>query len=613
MKIVHKLLPAVSLLALVAASPALSADALLSGAIKSATGEVLGGVTVSAKPSGGTITTTVFTDETGAYYFPPLPEGKYSVWAQAIGFRQSKSDVDVTGKAARDFSLEAITEREAIIRQLPGDLILAGLPEATADEQRMKRIVRNNCTSCHGPGYTLQHRFDEQGWNAIITAMKNVNVYGVYRQGADFNEVLDHHQPELAAYLAKARGPGDGAFKITTRPRPSGEAARAVFREYDVPRNPHAVLPASKPVNDGTNWALGTPSRVGSLPHDAAADNDGNLWFAAVQPNRVMSVGRIDAKTGAIKPFKIDAPGGIAAISHGLIRDDKGIIWFNVRVNKGGLAKIDPKTEKFLVYMPPENMSQIEGPVTLDTDALGRVWAGTADGVLRFDPDTEKFTEFKSKTPRTAKGGLGATYGIAGDKEGNVWWTQMAFDTVAKSDVKTGGSIEMRLPPVKEEYARATNADLKFYDGFAPKDIGTPYPWSQGPRRIGMDREADVLWVANSWGGTLTRIDGATKEVTEVPLPQPTNHQPYSANVDSKHNVWVPLWTTDQMAKYDPASKKWTLFDYPTRGTEVRLTSTRDVGGKQELTFAYVRTSKVAVMTVRDEAEMRAAKAAAGR
>ena len=86
-----------------------------------------------------------------------------------------------------------------------------------------------------------------------------------------------------------------------------------------------------------------------------------------------------------------------------------------------------------------------------------------------------------------------------------------------------------------------------------------------------------------------------------------------SANVDSKHNVWVPLWTTDQMAKYDPAAKQWTLFDYPTRGTEVRLTSVRDVGGRQELTFAYVRTSKVAVMSVRDEAEMKAAKAAAGR
>ena len=40
-------------------------DAVLSGNITSAAGEKLGGITVSAKPVGGTITTTVFTDESG--------------------------------------------------------------------------------------------------------------------------------------------------------------------------------------------------------------------------------------------------------------------------------------------------------------------------------------------------------------------------------------------------------------------------------------------------------------------------------------------------------------------------------------------------------------------
>ena len=53
-----------------------AADAILSGAITSAAGEKLGGVTVSANPVGGTVTTTVFTDASGDYYFPPLPAGK---------------------------------------------------------------------------------------------------------------------------------------------------------------------------------------------------------------------------------------------------------------------------------------------------------------------------------------------------------------------------------------------------------------------------------------------------------------------------------------------------------------------------------------------------------
>ena len=106
--------------------------------------------------------------------------------------------------------------------------------------------------------------------------------------------------------------------------------------------------------NNGSDWTLATTSRAGSLPHDSAPDLDGNLWFAAVTPNKTMSVGKIDAKTGAIKPFRVDGQNGIAANAHGLIRDDHGIIWFNVWMPKGGLARIDPKTEKVAVYLPPE-------------------------------------------------------------------------------------------------------------------------------------------------------------------------------------------------------------------------------------------------------------------
>ncbi len=70
---------------------AASADALLAGTITSASSEKMGGVTVSAKAEGSTITTSVYTDEAGGYYFPPLPDGKYRVWAQALTFRQPRA------------------------------------------------------------------------------------------------------------------------------------------------------------------------------------------------------------------------------------------------------------------------------------------------------------------------------------------------------------------------------------------------------------------------------------------------------------------------------------------------------------------------------------------
>ena len=61
---------------LVVVTGAQAADPLLSGVISSPSGQKLEGVTVSAKLKGSTITTSVYTDETGSYYFPPLPAGK---------------------------------------------------------------------------------------------------------------------------------------------------------------------------------------------------------------------------------------------------------------------------------------------------------------------------------------------------------------------------------------------------------------------------------------------------------------------------------------------------------------------------------------------------------
>ena len=48
--------------------------------------------------------------------------------------------------------------------------------------------------------------------------------------------------------------------------------------------------------------------------------------------------------------------------------------------SRGALGKIDPKTEKITVYIPPEPMSGTAG--TLDADFNGNVWVTTPDGAL---------------------------------------------------------------------------------------------------------------------------------------------------------------------------------------------------------------------------------------
>src|SRR5947209_16728536 len=117
-----------------AATGASAADVVLSGAISSPSGEKLGGVTVSAKQDGTTITTSVYTDETGNYYFPPLPAGKYSVWAQALSFETAKGQVDLSAARQQNLVLTPMTDKDAVYRQLPGEMMVAALPEATDDD-----------------------------------------------------------------------------------------------------------------------------------------------------------------------------------------------------------------------------------------------------------------------------------------------------------------------------------------------------------------------------------------------------------------------------------------------------------------------------------------------
>ncbi len=587
-----------------------AADRVLTGTITSAAGESLGGVTVSAKAEGSNVVTSVFTDETGNYYFPAMAEGKYKVWAQAITFDTGHGDVALGATKRQDFTLKPLKD---FVRQLPGDMILAALPDATPEDANMKALVQNSCTGCHTPSYILQHKFDQAGWNAIINLMKHVNVSGIY-QGADHKAapVLEHNQKQLAAYLARARGPGETSMKFNLRPRPSGEAARVVFTEYEAPADPDVGMPYKVLTNNGSDWSLGTPSYVypGFGVHDAWIDADGtSVYFTCNVPNSVLTLGKFDLKTGAFKALKVDATNGLAAPSHGMTRTPDGTIWFNVNPSKGGLARIDTKTDKIEVFIPPEGMAPTGGATTVDYDGRGMIWVSSPIGALRFDPTTEKFTEYKSPTPKSATGGNGLTYGVAADRDGNGYWAQMAIDTVGIGDGKYGTSKELKLPPVTRVRDQFPPQEVAFYDSVGAPDFSNPVPYAQGPRRMGTDKNDDVLYVGNSWAGTLTRVNTRTQETSTIELP--ALRKPYHIAVDRNHNAWLNIWMTDQVLKYDPAAKTFTSYDLPTRGTEARYVSLFEKDGQMKVVLPSYRTRKVAVMSFRSEADLQAAKAQA--
>jgi virginiamycin B lyase len=593
---------------------------LLTGAVSSEAGEKMEGVVVSAKADGQTITTSVYTDGQGTYYMPPtLAPGKYHAWAQAEGYEAGRAEIELQpGVPHRDFVLKPAKD---FIKQFTGQEYIAALPEDTPQHRRMKDVFINNCTGCHEASYILQNRFDAAGWEAAINLMsKLANGGGNYGgpSQAPF-PVINYYKKDLAAYLAEMRGPGPSPMQIKPQPRPSGDAAMAVVTEYALPRVDDSMYASSDgyPRNDGSDWALGTPSRLNGVggTHDTQMDFNGNIWFTYAQPSKVRSLGMVDGKTGKVTDIRIEGPHGMAAFTHGLTIDHNGMLWSTAAAvasldgGVGSLARIDPNTKRVEVFTPPKGMSEIS--LSVDEDGKGNIWGSTETGALRFDPSTRKFTEFRSVTQLNAEG-TGQSYGVTGDRDGNGWWTQMFIDRVGKGDVKAGKSLEVKMPPHKQVSADIlTDDDRQVYamTGVFMSDFAGLT--SQGPRRMGADKNGDSIWVGNYWGGNLAKIDIHTLKTTIYPYPKPVPGT-YDVVVDSHHMVWINLFNSDAIAKFDPVTETWTEYPLPTRGIEMRHIALTEHSGATEIILSYFRAGKVARVQFRTKEELQDLRAEVG-
>jgi hypothetical protein len=93
-------------------------------------------------------------------------------------------------------------------------------------------------------------------------------------------------------------------MKFKDRPRPSGDAARVLWTTYDVSLNPVAGMGtrgAKHPINDGYDWNLGTPSKLGQLPYSSVLGLDGNLFYTVNNPNPEVTIGKVDTRTAVLK------------------------------------------------------------------------------------------------------------------------------------------------------------------------------------------------------------------------------------------------------------------------------------------------------------------------
>jgi len=592
-----KLLLAVSLISLVAilfvmqttgaGQSANAGTGVISGSVKSADGTPMEGVGVSARHRDRTYTTTVYTDKAGNYAFPALDAGQYRLWAQTVGFEASWADQQLAAAKPlqQNFSLKTTTD---IAPQLSGSEWMASLPENTPEDRRGKQIFSSQCTGCHTASWVLQSRFDEKGWGIIIEMMATPGLD--FSPTANRNKLMLHYKKDLAAYLAKVRGPQE----LTTfkpHPRPSGEATQAVITEYDLtrPDKPGGYLQ----VHNGSDWSEGTPSRFeGRGPHDVAVDNDGMVWIADdTIPERTLA--RLDPRTGKVSEYKLpDLKDGTAVTTHSVVVNQKNNTVWATNGNDDEFISLDPKTGNFKRYGRPTTMTLGVGG-TLTLDLQGNPWAPSSpDGAVKLDAGTGKYSEYPAPTP--GKG----TYGIATDRNSNVWYSQPGGDRVVMVNNKTGDSTEVVVGP--RDLPFITQFDRDAYKDFrANQNVGTPQ--MKAPRRGAGDVNGNYVWWSEFSANQLLRIDVRDNSIKEYPLPIPYSNS-YAANVDKNHMVWLNMISTDRVARFDPVAEKFTEYFLPTRGTEIRHIGIDNRPNVPEIWICYDRPNKIARLQLRPAA-----------
>jgi streptogramin lyase len=585
----------------------------LMGTVKSSDGKPLEGVPVSAKAQGSTITTSVYTNQNGEYYFPVLPDGQYRIWAQTVGFELTRAEQTISSgkKIQQDFALKPFTDAW---KQLSDAEWFASLPDGTAEDRKMKRVLLYNCGTCHNSGFVLEKRFDKAGWETIVSRMSKISGYYDPPDGPDCcggvipanhdevpgggkfakpmlddedkpigaeRRILEFYKKDIIAYLARVRGPEPFPLELKLFPRATGEAADIVVTEYDVPQKDGRTVGRLDPKTGLiTQYRLsgdGGTVRNDKPEYDNNEFRNGSDWSRGLRVN-YQEHGQHDLIVGKDGYVYLSPTIGVGL-------DPEGNFWFGNEM----AVKFDVKTEKLTPFPLPKGWAAFYNGK--DVDSKGNFWAAQLTGTYRLNPKTGEYTEFRAKTQ------LGRPYGLTVDSEDNAWIAQLAVDKVGYVDGRTGEVGEVVLPPIDDEEISATD-----------REVGRGWSMNQplyakGPRRLRGDKKGDTVWVAEYFAGRLAKIDIHTKKLTEYKLPGWYRYAyVYEPVIDKNHMVWFSMGNADALGKFNPVTEKFTFYPIPTRGINGRHIDVDNNPDVPEIWLPYDAASKVARVQFRASA-----------
>jgi sugar lactone lactonase YvrE len=145
------------------------------------------------------------------------------------------------------------------------------------------------------------------------------------------------------------------------------------------------------------------------IPYGIDIAPDGGVWFSQLNENRI---GRVDPGTLEVKLFETPFPA-----PRRLRFDSKGILWVP-SFSAALLAAFDPRSGQYRTWELPIEPRGSESPYALNVDRRSdTVWicGTTSDTLIRFEPQTERFTVYPLPTRVTY------TRDLDFDSAGRIW------------------------------------------------------------------------------------------------------------------------------------------------------------------------------------------------
>jgi virginiamycin B lyase len=504
-----------------AQSSASKGAAALAGQVTSTEEGPMEGVIVSAKKDGSTITVSVLSNAQGRYSFPAdrLTPGRYGLQVRAAGYDLDgpKSAEVPTEVAAGQPTTADIKLRKTknLSRQLTNAEWMMSVPGT--DDDKLQLI---NCVSCHTLERVVKSNHDADEFVQVVARM---NGYAQVSQPIKPQRRVDLSRaanPErfrkVAEYLATINlsSAMQHEFELKTLPRVKGRGTNVVITEYDLPR----------PTIE---------------PHDVIVLN-GEAWYTNFGEQ---FLGKIDPKTGkhteyAVPELRKGFPTG--NLDLGVDRDGNLLLGM---MYQGGVARFDPKSEKFQIWqLPPERLkddSQLN-MVTNQGHVDGKLWVNDAgpSTLFRLDLASGKFEEFDpfSILPGGRQGY--SIYDVRADSQNNVYVTDFQKNYVVKVDAKTGK--------------------------FTAYQTGTPF----SRNRRGRIDDQDRFWFAEYRGNKIAMLDTKEEKIQEWPLPTKFT-SPYDVIWDKNGDLWTGGMTTDRVVRLNPKTGQAVEYPLP-RDTNMR-------------------------------------------